>query len=153
MFNNLQKWLAFPHYALQAQPGMHLLCLWRGVGLPIALEKRLHPWEHVEISERTAEKIVQISAPGSRHSGWRILACTEEPDNGGPTPSLPQERDEIRQALGTRRPHENERRRRAHLGWKMVKALNGDGTGRHSIAQQHCQLFAMIFLAHLGIKL
>jgi hypothetical protein len=43
MFNDLQKWLAFSHYAFQAQPGMRLLCLWCGVGLTIALEKRLYP--------------------------------------------------------------------------------------------------------------
>jgi hypothetical protein len=59
MFNDLQKWLAFSHDAFQAQPRVHLLRLWCGVGFPIALEKPLHPWEHVEVSERTAEKIVQ----------------------------------------------------------------------------------------------
>jgi hypothetical protein len=35
----------------------------------------------------------------------------------------------------------------------MVKALHGDGTGRYKVAQQHCQLCAVIFLARLGIKL
>jgi hypothetical protein len=62
MFNDLQKGLAFSHYAFLVQPRLHLLCLGHRVGLPIALEKLLHPWEHIEVSERTAEKIVQISA-------------------------------------------------------------------------------------------
>jgi hypothetical protein len=37
MFNDLQKWLAFSHYAFRAQPRVHLIRLWRGVGLPISL--------------------------------------------------------------------------------------------------------------------
>src|SRR5262245_27326329 len=76
-FHDPQKWLAFSHDASEAQPRVPRLCLWPGVGLPMALEKRLHPWEHLEVSERTAEEIVQSSAQGSRHRGWRMLACTE----------------------------------------------------------------------------